>query len=89
MKKIDIENIVLKNDYAVESLLKGVYKMEFIKHGDKWLIKDSPGIVVSNKEKLLLEKKELVLKDIEGCECQKETTKKISKINKKLKDDIK
>ncbi|MBQ1793668.1 MAG: hypothetical protein II006_03340 [Peptostreptococcaceae bacterium] len=61
--------------------------MEFIKYGDKWLIKDSPGIVVSNKEKLLLEKKELVLKDIEGCECQKETTKKISKINKKLKDD--
>lgn len=87
MKKINIDKLILKNDYAVEGLLKGVYKMEFIKYGDKWLIKDSPGIVVSNKEKLLLEKKELVLKDIEGCECQKETTKKISKINKKLKND--
>lgn len=87
MKKIDIKKVILKNDYAVESLVKGVSSMEFIKYGDKWLIKDTPGIIVSNKEKLQLEKKELVLKDIEGCECQKETTKKISKINKKLKDD--
>lgn len=87
MKKINLKKVILKNDYAVESLVKGVEGMEFIKYGDKWLIKDTPGIIVSNKEKLQLEKKELVLKDIEGCECQKETTKKISKINKKLKDD--
>lgn len=87
MKKIDLKKVILKNDYIVESLVKGVEGMEFIKYGDKWLIKDTPGIIVSNKEKLQLEKKELVLKDIEGCECQKETTKKISKINKKLKDD--
>ena len=59
MKKINIDKLILKNDYAVEGLLKGVYKMEFIKYGDKWLIKDSPGIVVSNKEKLLLENKVL------------------------------
>ena len=29
---------------------------------------------------------ELILKDIEGCNCQGETTKKISKINKKIKE---
>lgn len=86
MKRINIDNVVLKNDYYIENLVKGVSNMEFIKYGDKWLIKDTPGIVVSDKEKLQLEKKELVLKDIEGCECQKETTKKITKINKKLKE---
>lgn len=90
MKKINLSEVILKNDYFIESLVKGVEGMEFIKYGDKWLIKDTPGIVVSDREKLQLEKKELVLKDIEGCECQKETTKKITKINKKLneiKDD--
>ena len=60
--------------------------MEFIKYGDKYIIKDSPNIVVSEEEKLKLEKHELVLKDIEGCNCQGETTKKIKKINKKIKE---
>lgn len=86
MKKINLQKAILKNDYYIENLVRGVNKMEFIKYGDKWLIKDTPGIIVSDKEKLQLEKKELILKDIEGCECQKETTKKISKINKKLKE---
>lgn len=86
MKRINIDKLYNENDYTLESLVKGVSSMEFIKYGDKWLIKDTPGLVVSDKEKLQLEKKELVLKDIEGCECQKETTKKITKINKKLKE---
>ena len=60
--------------------------MEFIKYGNKYLIKDSPNIVVSEEEKLKLERKELVLKDIESPDCQKETTKKIKKINKKIKE---
>ena len=60
--------------------------MEFIKYGDKYLVKNSPNIVVSEEEKLKLERKELVLKDIESPECQKETTKKIQKINKKIKE---
>jgi hypothetical protein len=60
--------------------------MEFIKLGKRYLIKDTPNIVVSEEEKLKLEKRELVLQDIEGCECQKETTKKIRKINKKIKE---
>lgn len=60
--------------------------MEFIKLGKRYLIKDTPNIVVSEEEKLKLEKRELILKDIEGCDCQKETTKKIRKINKKIKE---
>lgn len=61
--------------------------MEFIKMIDgKYLIKDSNGKVVDEKEKLALEKKELVLKDISSNECQKDTTKKIRKTNKKIKE---
>lgn len=60
--------------------------MEFIKYGNKYLIKNSPNIIVSEEKKLKLEKKELVLKDIESPECQKETTKKIQRINKKIKE---
>lgn len=60
--------------------------MEFIKLGKKYLIKNSNGRIVSEKEKLELENKELIIKDIEGCGCQKETTKKISKNKKKIKE---
>ena len=66
--------------------------MEFIKLGKKYLIKNSNGRIVDEKTKLELENKELVLKDITGCECQKETTKKISKNKKRIreleKDDL-
>lgn len=64
----------------------GRCEMEFIKYGDKYIIKDSPNIVVSEEEKLKLEKNELILQDIEGCNCQGETTKKIKKIDKKIKE---
>lgn len=50
------------------------------------MIKGSNGRIISEEEKIKLENKELVLKDIEGCECQKETTKKISKNKKRLKE---
>lgn len=50
------------------------------------MIKNSPSIIITEEEKLKLEKNELILKDIEGCNCQGETTKKISKINKKIKE---
>ena len=58
--------------------------MEFIKHGDNYLIKNSNGTIVSPEEKLKLEKKELVIKDMESNKCQQDTTKKISEINKKI-----
>lgn len=60
--------------------------MEFIKLGKKYLIKNSNGRIVDEKTKLELENKELILKDITGCECQKETTKKISKNKKRIKE---
>ena len=60
--------------------------MEFIKVGKNYMIKNSNGRIVSEKEKLELENKELVLKDITGCGCQKETTKKISKNKKRIKE---
>lgn len=60
--------------------------MEFIKLGEnKYLIKDSNGTIVSEKEKLQLEKKELIIEDISS-DCAKETVKKIKKVNKKLKE---
>lgn len=59
--------------------------MEFIKLTEnRYMIKDSNNRVVDEETKLKLEKKELVLKDIAGCECQQETTKKIKKIDKEI-----
>ena len=58
--------------------------MEFIKVGDNYLIKDSNNVIVNEEEKLKIEKKELVLKDVNSSNCQEKTTKKIKEINKKL-----
>lgn len=58
--------------------------MEFIKVGKNYMIKNSNGRIVSEKEKLELENKELVLKDITSNECQGKTTQKISKNKKKI-----
>jgi hypothetical protein len=60
--------------------------MEFIKIGKNYMIKNSPSVIVTEEEKLKLEKNELILKDIDGCNCQGETTKKIKKINKRIKE---
>lgn len=61
--------------------------MEFIKIGKKYLIKNSNGRIVTEKEKLELENHELVLKDIKS-PCAKDITKKISKNKKRLKEII-
>lgn len=59
---------------------------EFIKlNEDKYLIKDSNGIVVSKKEKLKLEKEELIIEDVKS-DCGKDATRKIKKVDKKLKE---
>lgn len=60
--------------------------MEFIKVGKNYMVKNSNGRIITEKEKLQLENNELVLKDIEGCNCQGETTKKISKNKKRIKE---
>lgn len=86
MKKINLNTLSERNNYNLDNFMKGVIEMQFIPYGDKYIIEGSNGYIVDEKEKLQLEKGELVLKDIGGCECQKETTKKISKINKRLKE---
>lgn len=85
MKQINFDRLREKNDYQIDYYLGGI-NMEFIKHGDNWLIKNSNGRIVSDKEKMQLEKKEMVIEDIESNKCQKETTKKIKKLNKKIKE---
>ena len=53
--------------------------MEFIKVGDKYIIKDSCGIIVDEKEKQQLEKRNDILKDIMSNECQDKRKKKKNK----------
>lgn len=84
MKKIQLQTLNERNGYSIGNFMKGVLDMEFIKHGENYLIKDSNGIVVSEEEKLQLEKEELILEDITSNKCQGNTTRKIRKINKKI-----
>lgn len=68
--------------------------MELIKLGkDKYLVKNSNGKIINEKERLELENKNLIIKDYESKDCQKETTKKISKNKKRIaelkKDNVK
>ena len=65
---------------------KEILGMEFIKVGDKFMIKGSNGIIVDEAEKIKLENKELVIKDVESNLCQKETTKKLSKNKKRIEE---
>lgn len=60
--------------------------MEFIKlNEDKYLIKDSNGRTVSKKEKLKLEKEELIIEDIKA-DCGKDATIKIKEVDKEIKE---
>lgn len=85
MKRIDITKMMKEN--SLDSLEeRRILGMEFIKMGDKYLIKNSNGVIVDEKEKLKLENNEMVIKDVESNLCQKETTKKISKNKKRLEE---
>lgn len=86
MKKINFDRLNERNDYLIWDFLERGVNMEFIKKGQNYLIKNSNGRVVSEKEKLELENGELVIKDITSNECQKETTKKITKNKKRIKE---
>ena len=59
--------------------------MEFIKVGKNYMIKGSNGRIVSEKEKLELENRELIIEDIKSNKCQGKTTQKISKNKKRIK----
>lgn len=84
MKQIDLRAMMINNGMDIDR--KEILGMEFIKVGDKFMIKDSNGIIVDEKEKIQLENRELVIKDVESNLCQKETTKKLSKNKKKLEE---
>ena len=60
--------------------------MKFVKVGKNYLIKNSNGKIVSEKEKLELENKELAIQDIKSDGCVKEITKKINKNKKRIKE---
>ena len=59
--------------------------MKFIKYGDRYLIKGT-GRVVSEKEKLQLENKELIIEDIKSEGCVGKITQKITKNKKRIKE---
>lgn len=87
MKRIDFETLSKRNDHTIDNFLKGGIEMEFIDMGKgKFLVRNSNGLIVDEKERLEMEKKGLIIKDIKSDTCQKETTKKIRSINKKLKE---
>ena len=61
--------------------------MEFIKlNEDRYMIKGSNNFVVSKEEKLKLEKKELIVKDIKTNGCTKEVKLEINKVEEQLNE---
>ena len=59
--------------------------MEFIKVGKNYMIKNGNGRIITEQEKIELENKELIIKDIQSNECQGKTTQKLTKNKKRLK----
>ena len=49
------------------------------------MIKNGNGRIITEKEKLELENKELIIKDIQSNECQGKTTQKLTRNKKRLK----
>ena len=85
MKKINLNNFLLSN--GIDTDRWEVLGMEFVRLNDgNYMIKDSNGYIVDEKEKIKLENNELVIKDVESNNCQKETTKKIFKNKKRLEE---
>lgn len=60
--------------------------MEFIKVGKNYMIKNGNGRIITEKEKLELENKELIIEDIKSDKCQGKNTQKISKNKKRIKE---
>lgn len=85
MKQINITKMIKDNEIIGERI--DLLGMEFIKQKDgNYLIKNANGRIVSEKEKLQLENKEMVLEDITSDKCVKKITKKISKNKKRIKE---
>ncbi|MBR2248142.1 MAG: hypothetical protein IJ880_14170 [Bacilli bacterium] len=85
MKQINLTKFMEDNslNYFDEMEVLG---MKFIKLKDgNYMIKDSNGVIVNEKEKLQLENRELVLEDVKS-DCAKDITKKITKNKKRIKE---
>lgn len=61
-------------------------KYEFVKMGKRYLVKNTNGIIVDEKEMLKMQNEELVLEDIKSDGCQGKITKQISKNKKRIKE---
>lgn len=85
MKQINIDKFIKDNDLNFKDRQE-VLGMEFIKVGEKYMLKGSNGLIVDEKEKLKLENNEMIIKDFKSNKCQQETTKKISKNKKRIKE---
>ena len=85
MKKINFDKLNERNEFSLSNFL-GVIEMEFIKTQRGYLVKDSGGKIVSEEEKLKLENEEMILQDFKSNNCQQETTKKIARNKKKIKE---
>lgn len=86
MKQININNFIYGNDLNITEEME-VLGMKFIKMKDgNYMIENSNGKIVSEKEKLQLENQKLVIQDITSNKCQKDTTKKISKNKKRIEE---
>lgn len=86
MKRINFETLNERNNQSLLQFIERGVNMEFIKKGENYLIKNSNGRIVSEKEKLELENGELIIKDITSSNCQQETTKKIKRNKKRIKE---
>lgn len=86
MKQINLNKFIIDNSLNITDEME-VLGMKFIKLKDgNYMIENSNGLIVSEKEKLELENRELVIKDIESEECQSKTTQKITKNKKRIKE---
>lgn len=86
MRQINITKMMIDNSFN-DIDRKEILGMEFIRQTDgNYLIKNSNGKVVSEKEKIMIENNELILKDFSSNKCQEETTKKIANNKKKIKE---
>lgn len=86
MKKINLNKFIIDNSLNIKDEME-VLGMKFIKLKDgNYMLENSNGVIVNEKEKLQLENKELVIKDINSNGCAKNITKKITKNKKRIKE---
>lgn len=84
MKKINLNNLMKYNGISIDRM--EMLGMEFIKLNDgNYMINNSNGRIVSEKEKLQMEKEGIIIEDFKSNKCQKENKKKIDKINESIK----